>query len=175
MITGRPRKHEITKRLKGVRVSVISWLHWSPATIVRVLAAAAMCASIACGGSGVTESRVERAVGRTFANLVPLQLARLDLTPTGGAALRVTASCFRPAGGSTGAGAWVCTLIWAGDNGVRLRDTYDVAIAPNGCYTASVDPIEGQVGGSITRTQRGQDVRNLLYTFEGCFDTAGAP
>jgi len=140
-----------------------------------MVVAAAMCASAACGGSAMTESRIERAVGRTFANLVPLQLARLELEPVDRAALRVTASCFRPTGGVAGSGAWVCTVIWAGENGVLLRDTYDVAVAPNGCYTASVDPIEGQVGGSITRTQRGQDVRNLLYTFEGCFDTSGAP
>ena len=131
-----------------------------------------LCASIGCGRSAVTATRLERAVGRTFANLVPLQLARLELTPVDRASIRVTASCFRPAGGSAGSGAWVCTVIWAGENGVLLRDTYDVAVAPNGCYTASVDPIEGQVGGSITRTQRGQDVRNLLYTFEGCFDTS---
>jgi hypothetical protein len=136
--------------------------------------AAAAAAAMACGTSSITSSRLERAVGRTFANLVPLQLARLDLPPVDRATLKVIASCYRPTGGA-GSGAWVCTVVWSGENGVLLRDTYDVAVTPDGCYTAAVDPIEGQVGGSITRTQRGQDVRNLLYTFEGCFDTTGPP
>ncbi|HEY7170961.1 MAG TPA: hypothetical protein VH417_08965 [Vicinamibacterales bacterium] len=139
--------------------------------VVRTGLAAATAAALACGTSPITSSRVERAVGRTFANLVPLQLARLDLPAVDRAALKVIASCYRPAGGGAGSGGWVCTVIWSGENGVLLRDTYDVTVTPDGCYTAAVDPIEGQVGGSITRTQRGQDVRNLLYAFEGCFDT----
>jgi hypothetical protein len=153
----------------------LSLVRQARSLLAGVFAVALLAASIACGGSSITASRVERAVGHTFANLVPLQLARLELTSIDRAGLRVTASCYRPAGGASGAGAWVCTVIWSGENGVLLRDTYDVAVAPNGCYTAAVDPIEGQVGGSITRTQRGQDVRNLLYTFEGCFDTSGPP
>jgi hypothetical protein len=145
------------------------------AVLRRAGLAAVTSASLACGTSSITSSRVERAVGRTFANLVPLQLARLDLPPIDRAALKVIASCYRPAGGAAGSGAWVCTVIWSGENGVLLRDTYDVMVTPDGCYTAAVDPVEGQVGGSITRTQRGREARNLLYTFEGCFDPSGAP
>jgi hypothetical protein len=138
---------------------------------MAVLAASATLAG--CGASPITSPRIERAMARTFANLVPQQLARLDLPRVTAADLKVTASCYRPAGGSSGSGEWVCTLIWSGQNGVMMRDTYDVAVTPDGCYTATVDPVEGQVGGSLTRTVRGRDVRNLLYAFEGCFDTSG--
>ena len=123
-----------------------------------------------CGASAVTADRLERAMAPTFGHLVPLQIARVGLAPLG-ADLKVVASCYRLAGGSAGAGDWVCTLVWSGPNRTTLRDIYDVAVTPDGCYTAAVDAAETQLGGPSVKTTDGRNVRNLLYAFEGCFDT----
>jgi hypothetical protein len=136
--------------------------------------ALALCASIAaggCGASAVRADRLERAIAPTFANLVHLQLARLGLPPVAVSDLKVTASCYRTGGGVTGAGEWVCALIWAGPNGPALHDKYDLYVAPDGCYTATADVSEAKVGGPTVKTTDGRDVRNLLYAFDGCFET----
>jgi len=52
-----------------------------------------------------------------------------------------------------------------------LRDTYDLSVATDGCYTATVVAAEGHLGGPILKASDGSDVRTLTYTFEGCFDT----
>jgi hypothetical protein len=41
----------------------------------------------------------------------------------------------------------------------------------DGCYTATADGAEAHVGGPTLKTLRGATVRNLLYAFDGCFDT----
>jgi hypothetical protein len=124
-----------------------------------------------CGPSPITTARLERAIAPTFANLVHAQLSRIGLTPIAASDIRVTASCYRAGGGNTGAGDWVCTLVWSGPNGATLHDLYDVSVGTDGCYAASVDAAEAQLGGPVIRTPDGREVRNLLYAFEGCFDT----
>jgi hypothetical protein len=124
-----------------------------------------------CGSSPITSSRIEAAIAPTFANLVHAQLARTGLSPVPASDLTVTASCYRSNGGTIGAGEWVCTLIWHGPNQTSLHDTYDLAVGTDGCYTAVVDAAESQLGGPTVKTANGTAVRNLLYSFEGCFDT----
>jgi len=123
-----------------------------------------------CGGSPVTEDRVERAIAPAFANLVHEQLARMAMPALPASSLRVVASCYRTAGGAAGAGEWACTIVWAGPNGATLRDNYEVSVAANGCYTASLASAEGQLGGPTVTTRDGRPIRNLLYVFDGCFD-----
>ena len=68
-----------------------------------------------------------------------------------------------------GSGEWVCTVIWMGPGGQSVRDAYDLFVATDGCYMAS---LSGEsLGGPILKRQDGKDVRNLLYAFDGCFDT----
>lgn len=122
-----------------------------------------------CGPSALTAGRLEEAIAPTFGRLVPLQLARVGLPPLG-SDLKVVASCYRSGGGNVGAGDWVCTLVWSGANRTTLRDVYDVTVTPDGCYTATVDAAETQLGGPTVKATDGRDVRNLLYAFEGCFD-----
>jgi hypothetical protein len=128
-------------------------------------------ASATCGSSPVTSTRVEAAIAHTFANLVHAQLARTGLSPIAVSDLTVTTSCYRSNGGTIGAGEWVCAVIWHGPNQTTLRDTYDLAVGTDGCYTAVVDAAESQLGGPTIKTANGTTVRNLLYSFEGCFDT----
>jgi hypothetical protein len=52
-----------------------------------------------------------------------------------------------------------------------LRDRYDVAVGTDGCYTATVDGAEADLGGPTITLPNGGTVRNLVYAFDGCFDT----
>ena len=140
---------------------------------MRARCAVAVVAAIAatsCGSSAITAERIERAVEPTFANLVQVQMSRLAIPPLPTSAFDVTASCRRQATGSeAGAGEWLCRLRWLGPDRQPLRDTFDVVVTTDGCYTATV---EGeQLGGLTLRARDGREVRNLLHTFEGCFDT----
>jgi hypothetical protein len=144
--------------------------------MIRRVAAAALTAALVtgCGASPITSRRLERALGPTFANLVHAQVARLGLSPVAAADIKVTAACYRIDGRHSGAGDWVCTLIWSGPNGVTLHDRYDVSVTSDGCYTATVDASEAQLGGPVVTASDGRSVRNLLHTFDGCFDTTRA-
>ena len=129
-----------------------------------------VCIALAGCTSPITPTRIERALETTFANLVELQVARLRLPPIAAPDFAVTAICRKPAARSNaGAGDWTCALVWQGPNRQTLRDTYDLFVATDGCYTATV--AGESLGGPILRASDGSDVRNLLYSFEGCFDT----
>jgi hypothetical protein len=73
------------------------------------------------------------------------------------------------AGSTVGSGEWVCSLAWKGPHQRTLRDTYDLFVTTDGCYTATV-AVES-LGGPTLRAEDGSVVKNLLHTFEGCFDT----
>lgn len=143
-----------------------------PRVIGRAACGAALALACGCGPSPITAGRIEAAIGPVFANLVHLQLSRIGLTPLAAADLSVTPACrpLVPGRGDRGAGEWVCSFAWHGPNEVPLHDTYDVVVAPDGCYTASVEGPEGNLGGPAITAPDGRQLRNLLYTFEGCFD-----
>ena len=134
------------------------------------IALLAALAASGCGRSTITADRIERAIEPTFANLVAVQISWLEIPPMPASAVDVTGSCrTRVAGSDSGAGEWVCRLRWLGPDRQVLRDTFDVVVATDGCYTATA---EGeQLGGLTLRAPNGREVRNLLHTFEGCFDT----
>jgi hypothetical protein len=85
--------------------------------------------------------------------------------------ISVKGNCHRATGVDPGAGEWICTLVWSGPNGTPLRDTYDLSVGTDGCYAAAVDPTESQLGGPALTGADGKTERNLLYKFDGCFDT----
>ena len=136
----------------------------------RLIAVALVASTLAaCGGSPITSTRVEQSVAPTFANLVQTQVSWLGLPPLPSADVRATARCRRLTSEAAGAGDWTCTLVWLGPQGQSLRDIYDLFVATDGCYTASA---AGEaLGGPTLKTTEGRDVRNLLYAFDGCFDT----
>jgi hypothetical protein len=138
-------------------------LRLSPVVIVMV----ALCG---CGSSPITSKRIEPAIERTFANLVELQIERMGLPPMGAPDFAVTAICRKQlAGSEAGAGEWTCALVWQGPDRRTLRDTYELFVNTDGCYNATVSG--ESLGGPTLKTPDGRSVRNLLYTFEGCFDT----
>jgi hypothetical protein len=139
---------------------------------VHAVAAVVSLILAGCGASPITGDRVERAMAPTFANLVHAQLQRMGLGEVPAAQLRVVASCYRVGGAGAGAGEWTCTVVWAGPRGTTLRDTYDLTVGANGCYTATLTSSgEATLGGPIVMATDGRQVRNLLYAFDGCFDT----
>ncbi len=128
-------------------------------------------ASFGCGPSPITSARIESAVAPTFANLVHVQLSQVGLPTVAASDIKVMASCHKAVTGAAGAGDWVCTLVWYGPNRTTLSDTYDLSVGTNGCYTATFAGAESQLGGPTIVAPDGSTVRNLLYTFDGCFDT----
>jgi hypothetical protein len=140
------------------------------ATTRRALAACASLALAACGSSPITPARIEPALEATFANLLELQVTRLRLPPLSAPDFAVTAICRKPgAASNAGSGEWSCGLVWQGPNRQMLRDTYDLFVATDGCYSATV--AGESLGGPIFEASDGSRVKNLLYAFEGCFDT----
>ena len=137
-----------------------------PRSLIVIAAAATSC----CGSSPITSARIEQSIEPTFANLVRVQVSWLKMPPMDASEFQVTASCRRQLSGSdAGAGDWVCTLRWLGPDFQTLRDTFDLFVTTDGCYTATA--AGESLGGPRLRLSDGTEVRNLLYAFEGCFDT----
>jgi hypothetical protein len=59
--------------------------------------------------------------------------------------------------------------MWCAPDQQPLRDTFDLFVMTDGCYTATVSG--EKLGGPTLRASNGNPVRTLLYTFDGCFDT----
>jgi hypothetical protein len=139
-------------------------------TVRAIVSAIATIALAACGRSPITSNRIETAIQNTFANLVQLQVSRLGLPPMPAPDFAVTAICSKqPNASDEGAGEWTCTLVWQGPDRRTLRDNYDLTVGTDGCFAASVSG--ESLGGPTLRAPDGRTVRNLLYAFEGCFDT----
>jgi len=126
-------------------------------------------AASGCGPSAITAERIEHAMESTFANLVAVQVSSLRMPVMTPSEFDVTASCRRRvAGSAAGSGEWMCRLRWLGPDRQTLRDTYDLVVTTDGCYTATA---EGeQLGGPTLMAGDGRAVRNLLRVFEGCFE-----
>jgi hypothetical protein len=128
-------------------------------------------AAVACSPSPITATRIEAAMATTFRNLVIVQVSRMDLPPMAAADFVVKANCRRVlAERSDGAGDWMCTVDWRAADRQAQRETYDLFVTTDGCYTASIEG-DNLGGPTLGQSERGS-IRNLLYVFEGCFDTA---
>jgi hypothetical protein len=122
-----------------------------------------------CGAGPITPARIEASIAPTFANLVQAQVASLGLPPMAASEFRVMANCRNLAGSTSGSGEWTCTLVWQGPERQTLRDAFDLFVATDGCYMALA--AGESLGGPTLRASDGKEVRNLLYAFDGCFDT----
>ena len=138
--------------------------------ILRAVSMAAAVIVSSCSSySPITAARIEKAIASTFANLVETQVSWVGLSPLTAAEVAASARCIKLPTGGVGSGEWVCTIIWMGPQGQSVRDAYDLFVATDGCYMAS---LSGEsLGGPILKTNDGKSVRNLLYAFDGCFDT----
>jgi hypothetical protein len=124
---------------------------------------------LGCDQTPITSTRIEGAIAPTFARLVHHQVSWLGLPPVPAADLTVTATCRKVSGGYVGSGEWLCTLDWKSPDRQTLRDAYDLFVGTDGCYMAMASG--ENLGGPTLTSSDGRDVRNLLYAFDGCFDT----
>ncbi len=130
--------------------------------------------ALGCRPTGVTDSPLASAFALTFANLIQSQQALMGLPAVDARAFHAAATCHRvgPGGQAAGSGSWVCTVTWSvPNNRAPLRDTYELRVTPDGCYTATADGSEAHVGGPTLTTRQGRTFPNRLYAFDGCFDT----
>ena len=145
----------------------------APTTLLRLntaLAALAIVAGCACGSSPIVPERVEPALATTFANLAHLQVSSMGLEPMAPSEFAVRARCSKRLGGTdAGSGEWLCIILWEGPDHRPLRNTYDLFVMTDGCYFATIEG--GALAEPTIKTRDGRDVKNLLRTFEGCFDT----
>lgn len=141
--------------------------HQNLRAVAAVAAALTVCG---CGSySPITADRIEKAIASTFSNLVETQVSWVGLPRLTATEVAASANCLKLPTGGTGSGEWVCTVIWMGPGGQSVRDAYDLFVNTDGCYMAS---LSGEsLGGPILKTGNGKTVRNLLYAFDGCFDT----
>ena len=122
-----------------------------------------------CGQSPITSMRAERAIAPTFANLVHTQMVWIGLPPMAASDFAVQARCRRLQSTAAGSGEWTCALTWRGPDRRTLRNNYELFVTTDGCYAATA--AGENVGGPMLKSEDGRDIRNLLYAFEGCFDT----
>lgn len=141
---------------------------------VTAILATGTIALCGCDSTGITATRLEHALAPTFANLIETQETMLGRPPLDVASLRASASCRRvgPGNAASGGGDWQCTLAWfaPGRRGPWF-DSYELSVTTDGCYTATADGEEGHLGGPRLTLRDGTSVTNLLYAFDGCFDT----
>jgi hypothetical protein len=126
-----------------------------------------------CRATGITATRLERALAPTFANLIETQESMLGRPALDVPSLRASASCHRTGPGlaTRGAGDWQCTVAWfaPGRRGPWF-DSYELSVTTDGCFTATADGEEGHLGGPRLTLRAGTTATNLLYAFDVCFD-----
>jgi hypothetical protein len=130
------------------------------------LVAAGLVAVVGCVFTPITQSRIETAIGPTFANLVYVQMSTLGLPPMPPSAFGVKASCRRLLADSpSGSGEWTCTLIWLGPDRRTIRDTYELFVATDGCYTATASA--ESLGGPTLRAENGREYETCCTCSKG--------
>jgi hypothetical protein len=118
----------------------------------------------------ITQSRVEEAVGPTFANLYKLQQSLLGVPPVVNP--RAPAQCQRTGRGVPNSGAgddWICQLSLSVNGQFQSVFTYELSVRADGCYVADGPP--SLVGGAMLTTPNGSATVNPLFAFDGCFST----
>jgi ABC-2 type transport system permease protein len=160
--------------LAGSSVRAPSWhapLRVVAATtvIVAVLAVASNF-----GPVGITQQRLNAAVGAAFNNVSLLQQRLIGRLAPAGAKLDVQPFCNRRGAKSQGPGDWLCNVyVYLPQlNAVPFQRTnveYDVSVRFDGCYKAQSPPTF--IGGSTMTDNRGRSVVNPLFVVYGCFNT----
>jgi hypothetical protein len=145
--------------------------------LVAVVAVSGAVLAGTGGGSSVTQARLERSLPTEFANLYSQQAQLLGHQGVTPASLQATAMCDK--GGAVednvGPGSnWNCLVSWTDPNVPMPPEGYgkfELDVHSNGCYTAS-GPSK-LVGFQTITDERGAEVTNPVYEFDGCFDPQG--
>jgi ABC-2 type transport system permease protein len=140
---------------------------------VAVAAVAVLAAASNLGPTGITAARLDRSIKKTFENLTVLQQEYLGRHVPAGAHLQIWPSCRRQGAANPTRGPgdnWLCALDVIQRGGSLLPVAYDVAVKPNGCYTAEGPP--SYIGPLTIRERNGTRRVNPLFRFDGCFEVA---
>ena len=134
--------------------------------------AAAIAGAVAFSActSSITQTRVDNAVGPTFAQLYRLQHELMGFPPVNDP--QASAHCQRTGRGVPNSGAgddWICQLSLAVGGQFQSIFTYDLSVKADGCYVADGSP--ALVGGAMLTAGNGQTKVNPLFAFDGCFDS----
>jgi ABC-2 type transport system permease protein len=125
------------------------------------------------GPTSITDSKLDRSIALTFANLTALQQTDLGRHVPAGSHLDDSAICSRQGVKHPYRGPgdnWLCDVyVPKLLNGVT-EVNYDVAVKPNGCYTA--DGPESFIGPLTIHRRNGPPIVNPLFRFSGCFEVA---
>ncbi|HEY1569677.1 MAG TPA: ABC transporter permease [Solirubrobacteraceae bacterium] len=160
--------------LAGSSVRAPSWhapLRVVAATTV-IVAVLAVASNL--GPVGITQQRLNAAVGAAFNNVSLLQQRLIGRLAPAGAKLDVQPFCNRRGAKSQGPGDWLCNVyVYLPQlNAVPFQRTnveYDVSVRFDGCYKAQSPPTF--IGGSTMTDNRGRSVVNPLFVVYGCFNT----
>ena len=132
--------------------------------IVLVALAAAGCSS-----TGITSDRLSRSVAPTFEHMYRWK-QQLE-GASSAKPLDTTAHCVKGDASvrDEGAGSnWICTVSFLVDGpGTPVSFNWNLAVRPNGCWTAEGTPV--QLGGQTIRTRAGKTVADPIYAVDGCF------
>jgi len=160
--------------LAGSAVRAPSWhapLRVVAATTVIV---AVLAVATNLGPVGITQHRLNAAIGGAFNNVSLLQQRLIGRIAPAGAKLDVQPFCNRRGAKSQGPGDWLCNVyVYLPQlNAVPFQRTnveYDVSVRYDGCYKAQSPPTF--IGGPTMTDRRGRSVVNPLFVVYGCFNT----
>jgi ABC-2 type transport system permease protein len=125
------------------------------------------------GTTSITDSKLDRSIALAFANLTALQQKDLGRHVPAGSHLDDSAICSRQGVRHTYRGPgdnWLCDLYIPKLKGGLTEVNYDVAVKPNGCYTA--EGPESFIGPLTVRRPNHRPILNPLFRFDGCFEVA---
>lgn len=140
---------------------------------VAVAVVALLGAASNLGPTSITAGKLQRSIALTFANLTALQQADLGRYVPAGSHLPDGALCSRQGVRQSNRGAgdnWLCNLYIPNLPKEPTEVHYDVAVKPNGCYTA--EGPESFIGPLTIHRPDGQAILNPLFRFSGCFEVA---
>jgi len=124
------------------------------------------------GPTSITADKLDKSISQTFQNLTIVQQKDLGRQVPVGGHLDLFSSCRRQGvqHATRGPGDdWLCGLEIAKYGGVSSV-SYDVAVKPNGCYTAEGPP--SFIGPLTIRRRNRPPIVNPLFRFNGCFEVA---
>jgi ABC-2 type transport system permease protein len=159
--------------IAGTGSEVRSWGRQLRVLVIAIAVIALLAAASNLGPSSVTDSKLNSSIELAFANLTALQQADLGRHVPAGSHLPDGAVCRRQGVRQAYRGPgdnWLCTIYVPKPPGEPTQITYDVAVKPNGCYTAAGPP--GFIGPLTIRRRGHAPIVNPLFRFDGCFEVA---
>lgn len=138
--------------------------------VIAVVGGVVLLGAAGLGPTNLTAQRLQASIGPTFARLSAVRYLWQTGTP-GEANVTMTATCNRGDGTQKSSGAgddWACVVVDSNPADDGQPVTFDVALKPNGCYTAEAGSAFGPL---LINNEQGKAFINPVYAFDGCFGT----